>query len=104
MVQLIMQIDSIKSIKPTTQDYFRRVSDLVEGFETPFGLELLATVHWVIKNETIRDIDNIVSNIYRWNDRKKQFTVRQIELATNVLDMKNWITLAKKEYVANANV
>src|SRR6202042_3301980 len=30
-----------------TRIRFDRVGDLVEGFETPFGLELLATVHWV---------------------------------------------------------
>jgi hypothetical protein len=32
---------------------FDRVGELVEGFETPFGLELLATVHWVATREGI---------------------------------------------------
>ena len=27
---------------------FDQVADLVQGFETPFGLEMLSTVHWVI--------------------------------------------------------
>ncbi|MDD9998304.1 MAG: hypothetical protein OXQ89_11225 [Rhodospirillaceae bacterium] len=26
---------------------FDRVADLVEGFETAYGLKLLSTVHWV---------------------------------------------------------
>ena len=30
---------------PDTQARFKRVTDLVEGFETPVGLELLSTVH-----------------------------------------------------------
>ena len=30
---------------------FDKVSDLVEGFESPFGLELLATVHWLADSE-----------------------------------------------------
>jgi len=34
-----------------TRTRFQRVSELVEGFESPFGLELLATVHWVAKKE-----------------------------------------------------
>ena len=33
--------------RPETRDRFERVAKLVEGFESPFGLELLATVHWV---------------------------------------------------------
>jgi len=32
---------------PEVRARFDRVTDLVEGFETPFGLELLSTVHWV---------------------------------------------------------
>ena len=34
-----------------TRSRFDRVGNLVEGFETPFGLELLATVHWVVTRE-----------------------------------------------------
>jgi hypothetical protein len=30
-----------------TRARFARVARLIEGFETPFGMELLATVHWV---------------------------------------------------------
>ena len=33
------------------QSRFDRVADLVEGFESPFGLELLATVHWIASRE-----------------------------------------------------
>lgn len=33
-----------------TRSRFDRVGNLVEGFETPFGLELLATVHWIAKH------------------------------------------------------
>jgi O-acetyl-ADP-ribose deacetylase (regulator of RNase III) len=33
----------------STRARFDKVADLVAGFETPFGLELLATVHWVVQ-------------------------------------------------------
>jgi len=36
---------------PDTRRRFDRVADLVEGFETSFGMELLATVHWVSTRE-----------------------------------------------------
>lgn len=39
--------------RPKTGQRFERVAELVEGFESPFGLELLATVHWVVTHERV---------------------------------------------------
>ena len=36
-------------------------------------------------------MDDIVEKTYMWNDRKKQFTPRQIGLAVDVLSRKEWI-------------
>lgn len=68
-----------------------KVTDLVEGFESPFGLELLSTVHWIATQESARSVDDIVSLTYAWNDRKKRFSKRQIALAIGVLSNKGWI-------------
>lgn len=76
---------------PETGARFDKVADLVTGFETPFGLELLATVHWVIKNEPAETMQDVVARIYAWNDRKKRFSQRQIALAVDVLGKKGWI-------------
>jgi O-acetyl-ADP-ribose deacetylase (regulator of RNase III) len=75
-----------------TRERFSRVGELVEGFETPFGLELLATVHWVAQHEigTVSPAE-IVERTYAWNDRKRQFTPRQIGIAMNVLARHGWI-------------
>ena len=59
-------------------------------FESSFGLELLSTVHWVIMRESPGDIDDTISRVYGRNDRKKQFSVRQIELAADILITKGW--------------
>ncbi|MCB0085818.1 MAG: hypothetical protein KDE47_32985, partial [Caldilineaceae bacterium] len=56
-----------------------------------FGLELLSTVHWLIKHESVTSIDEIITHTYAWNDRKRQFAPRQIELAVNILACKGWI-------------
>lgn len=77
--------------KTGTQERFERVSALVEGFESPFGLELLSTAHWVATHETASDLDNVVAQIYAWSDRKKQFSSRQIGLAFDVLSRKGWL-------------
>lgn len=74
-----------------TQKRFEKVSDLVEGFESPFGLELLSTVHWIAREGSAQSVENIAKQIYAWNDRKRQFSKRQIELAADVLAHKNWI-------------
>jgi O-acetyl-ADP-ribose deacetylase (regulator of RNase III) len=71
--------------KPETLERFQKVSRLVEGFESPFGMELLATVHWVTKHESHKGKADLVRHVHAWNSRKRQFTPRQIELASNAL-------------------
>lgn len=77
--------------KAGTQAHFEKVCDLVEGFESPFGLELLSTVHWIASREQVQSVDDIIARTYAWNDRKKQFSRRQIELAMDVLSGKGWV-------------
>ncbi len=76
---------------PETRARFERVSDLVEGFESAFGLELLATVHWVAAERPSANVQAITDDIYAWNPRKRQFSPRQISLAIRTLRDKGWI-------------
>ena len=62
-----------------------RVSDLVEGFESDLGLELLATVHWIVSRESAWEIREVVSRTHDWDDGKQRFTGRQIGLALRQL-------------------
>jgi O-acetyl-ADP-ribose deacetylase (regulator of RNase III) len=74
-----------------TQNNFNKVADLVDGFESPSGLELLSSVHWVITKENVISDTQLISQIHNWNERKKQFNKRQILLARQVLTQKGWI-------------
>ncbi len=74
-----------------TQARFERVSDLVEGFESSFGLELLTTVHWIASKERVLVFDDMVNHTSAWNERKRQFSRRQIEIAFDILSEKGWI-------------
>ncbi len=76
---------------PGTRARFDRVAELVEGFETPFGMELLATVHWVATREGAADPATAVQAVYLWNERKRVFSERQIRLAWDVLASKGWV-------------
>ncbi len=77
-----------------TSQRFDRVGDLIEGFETPFGMELLATVHWVGTREEATTLDEAISKTYAWNYRKKMFEEQHIQIAWDVLHKKGWLTRA----------
>ncbi|MBV1928599.1 MAG: macro domain-containing protein [Gammaproteobacteria bacterium] len=76
---------------PDTRERFEKVAELVNGFESPFGLELLASVHWVLEQKNGQTTGDVVRQVHQWNERKRQFTPRQIELATKTLNDKNWL-------------
>ena len=84
-----------------TKAKFDRVADLVEGFESPFGLELLATVHWVATRDALEDPEAVVMRTYAWNDRKRKFSREQIELALGILADKGWLKRQPAESIAS---
>jgi len=77
--------------RPATQRRFERVSKLVEGFESPFGLELLATVHWVVRHDGAASEEEVIAQTYAWGSTKRQFSRKQILLARRVLTERGWL-------------
>ena len=55
----------------TLQQHVDRVAGLIEGYQSPYGMELLATVHWVATQEQVTDAIGAVAKIGEWNDRKR---------------------------------
>jgi O-acetyl-ADP-ribose deacetylase (regulator of RNase III) len=90
----VKDAEAFLSDRQKTVVHFDRVGKLVEGFETPFGLELLATVHWVAMREKTSNVEDITTKVYAWSDRKRQFSPRQIAIAFDVLHTKGWLTHA----------
>ena len=47
---------------------------LINGFETPYGMELLATVHWLFREspKTVDDLQYTIEAVQAWNARKKK--------------------------------
>ncbi|MFM7849488.1 MAG: macro domain-containing protein [Rubrivivax sp.] len=75
-----------------TRGRLAQVGALVEGFESPYGLELLATVHWVVtQGGSGLEVADVVNHIHNWNERKRQFTPRQIAIALDRLQAKGWL-------------
>lgn len=81
----VRKAEEFLSQKKSTDEHISRVIELVEGFESPFGLELLATVHWVANEQGTVSTDDIVHGTYAWNEQKKKFSHRQIALAAKTL-------------------
>ena len=67
------------------------MAELIEGFESPFGLELLSTVHWAAVEHPTATEEEIIAYTYAWGLHKKQFSKRQIRLALQVLREKGWL-------------
>lgn len=70
-----------------------RVSKLIDGFQTPYGMELLATVHWVAMNEEdVTSVEDALSKIHAWNDRKKaMMQPTHVGVAWNRLQAEGWL-------------
>jgi O-acetyl-ADP-ribose deacetylase (regulator of RNase III) len=90
----IEEAEQALSHEPQTHENFNRVADLVDGFETPYGLELLATVHWVATREDATTYEAAIDRIHNWNDRKRAFTPRQVAIAFDTLRSKGWLATA----------
>ncbi|MEW6033606.1 MAG: macro domain-containing protein [Chloroflexota bacterium] len=78
---------------PEAARRLERVSALVDGFETPYGMELLSSVHWVaVHDMTAVDVDGAVGLIRSWNERKERlFRPEHVRIAWDRLVTEEWI-------------
>jgi O-acetyl-ADP-ribose deacetylase (regulator of RNase III) len=70
---------------------FDRVARLVDGFESPSAMELLATVHWIMVREAPSDLEDLVAAVHAWGENKRRFGAAQVRLAAGVLREQGWI-------------
>jgi O-acetyl-ADP-ribose deacetylase (regulator of RNase III) len=94
----VMEAQTFLIDKLETVRRFDRVDSLVEGFETPFGLELLSTVHWVFVHEGAKSIDAATERVHGWNDHKKRFSPRQINIAYQRLSLNGWLPQLQSQH------
>lgn len=79
-------------------DRLARVATLIEGFETPYGMELLTSVHWVASQggpgyqEPAESPDAATRQIHAWNERKRKiFKPEHIGIAWQRLQDCGWL-------------
>lgn len=76
---------------PETSQRIDRVLDLIEGFESAYSLELLATVHWLLHHERASDLEALIAGVQAWSPRKgRMFTADHIRIAVEALESRGW--------------
>ncbi len=85
------QAETFLTEHEVTQKRFARVADLIKGFETTFGMELLSTVHWVATREEATTAEEAVTKIHAWNTHKCIFESHHILLAWERLHEAGWL-------------
>lgn len=88
----------LNSISEKQKERTKLLLDLIDGFESPFGLELLATVDYVIEQINTSNLDEIENKISDWTSRKRSLMKPYyIQVATDRLSnsglLKNEIAL-----------
>jgi len=59
---------------PDTKQRMANVAELIEGYEDPYGMELLSSLHWVMQhNAAARDnVDAAIDAVQSWSERKRR--------------------------------
>ena len=74
--------------------HVERVGRLIDGYQSSYGMELLASVHWVAVHEHgVHSLGDAVAAVHGWNERKKTLmTPQHIAFAWHRLEQEGWLT------------
>ena len=88
----VEEADALLVSHEESKQRLKRVGELIEGFETPYGMELLSSVHWVLRHDSnVRAASDAVAAVHSWNDRKRRmFSPAHIQVAWSQLAAMGW--------------
>lgn len=97
-IQLILdrvnEINEMDISDDQVEAKLNRVFSLIDGFEIPYGMELIASVHWVAVKEQAKakNAEEAYKKISFWSTRKaKLFSSEHICIAWDRLKSEGWI-------------
>src|ERR1035438_2917637 len=74
--EAVKEAEAFLANEKETHDRLARVTALIDGYETPYGLKLLATVHWVVMHDRVAEGHTnpspVVESVHAWNDHKRR--------------------------------
>jgi len=91
----VKEADEFLEAQDKSKARLQRVANLIEGFETPYGMELLSSVHWVVKHDEPRATgeDSAITGVHGWNERiHAMFKPEHIRIAYKQLQEQGWLT------------
>jgi hypothetical protein len=85
----------VLATSPDTRSRIDRVLELSQGFESMYGMELLASVHWVATQDSpnaVSDVDAATKLVQDWTPRKSRtFTREHVATALDALSEHGWL-------------
>ncbi|SON50423.1 macro domain-containing protein [Vibrio tapetis] len=97
----INDAQSFLASHPDTKENFDQVTKLVDGFESPYGMELLSTVHWVVTQECPHkevELEDVIKKVHGWSERKAQMKPAHIKAALARLQEQQWLDRTPTTY------
>ncbi len=92
MPDAVAQADVFLADDMDASQRLAQVEALIEGFETPYSMELLASVHWVSTREGVESGQEAVAKVQGWNSRKaKLMQTKHIQKAFEHLKDQQWV-------------
>lgn len=71
------EVDSfVDALDESKKSSFLQLREFIKGFETPFSLELLATVDWILRANPTYSSDEVYHDIQNWTRRKADIIKR----------------------------
>lgn len=61
----------LRNSNQSAEEIVTRLSHLIQGYESPYGLEVLSSVHWLAHHERRYPIEKIIEEMKSWNERKR---------------------------------
>ncbi|MEW5911010.1 MAG: macro domain-containing protein [Thermodesulfobacteriota bacterium] len=88
----VEQADEFLKLRNEDKERLEEVASLVDGFETPYGMELLSSVHWLAAHEqVVYDSRSAIEQMGIWNDRKRRlFKPEHVKVAWDRIQEKGW--------------
>lgn len=106
------EIELIESALQEADDFIRnsenkdlevqlqKVTDLIDGFQSPYGMELLSSVHWLASYEHAKNANEVLLKIKYWNMRKQKIMQEShVKTAWQRLEEYNWINHEEQKIV-----
>jgi len=95
--EAIAEAEEYLGNRPETRLRLQRVIELIDGFETPYGMELLATVLWAARDDQSVgcEPEAAIRAVHSWSERKRRtFSGQHVKVAWQRLTEQGWLSPA----------